>query len=327
MQDLERTVAEFVQKIAQNRFSNYMTFLDTCHLDDPQSQIITNANSKVRCEPLAMLQHDIDAKLRNINGYAAFLEEDFPDLSVNQIVSNVGKAALEIGTLLQIAIENPQGLLSQNQDNTSLFKSHYDALLTEIPRPNLDSFSSRDAGEINQFLICIENSQRHIQQLIASHLNYGHRVGHFDLLAYVRGYEGQIGAVVHTSDSIYLPTKLAPAVDTLLQNIPKADGNVVTVTHGPSSCGEFVHVDFTDNGRGIHPEILPQIFLSGYSGFAQSGITPTHGKNSGLGLGYSRQLANTLGGDLDVHQTEEGVGTTFRLSVPLKHVKYNHSSA
>ena len=323
MQDLEKTVAEFVQEIAQNRFSNYMTFLDTCHLDEPNSQE-TNPTTTIRCVPLVMLQHDIDSKLRNINGYATFLQEDFPDLSVNQIVSKVGKAAEEIGILLQRAIIDPRVLLSQNQDNTSQFKSLYGALLDDIPTPNLNSFSSRDAGEINQFLICIENSQRHIQQLIASHLNYG---DHFDLLAYVRGYEGKIGAVVHTPDPLYLPSKLATAVDTLLQNIHKAEGNVVTVTHRPSGCGEYVHVDFTDNGRGIHPEVLPHIFLSGFSRFAQEGITPTHGKNSGLGLGYSRQLAITLGGDLDVHQTQEGVGTTFRLSVPLKHVKYNHSSA
>jgi PAS domain S-box-containing protein len=69
----------------------------------------------------------------------------------------------------------------------------------------------------------------------------------------------------------------------------------------------------TDSGAGIAPELLPQIFDE----FRQGDSTGAHPKGgAGLGLAISRQLAELMGGTITV-QSEQGVGSTFTLHLPI----------
>ncbi|MEG0780820.1 MAG: ATP-binding protein, partial [Oscillospiraceae bacterium] len=78
---------------------------------------------------------------------------------------------------------------------------------------------------------------------------------------------------------------------------------------------ETARICFTirDTGIGIHPGFLPSIFQP----FAQehSGTRSGYG-GSGLGLAISKNLAQLMGGDILVESTP-GVGTTFRVEIPL----------
>lgn len=67
-------------------------------------------------------------------------------------------------------------------------------------------------------------------------------------------------------------------------------------------------VEVTDNGRGIPPENLPNIFRPFYT---------TKGDGTGLGLSLARRIVEDHQGRIDVSSTV-GKGTTFAVVLPLK---------
>ncbi|MEG1014664.1 MAG: ATP-binding protein, partial [Clostridia bacterium] len=69
----------------------------------------------------------------------------------------------------------------------------------------------------------------------------------------------------------------------------------------------------SDTGIGIGEEFLPHIFQPFSQ--EQSGSRASYG-GSGLGLAISKNLAQLMGGDIEVNSTR-GMGTTFRVQIPL----------
>lgn len=61
----------------------------------------------------------------------------------------------------------------------------------------------------------------------------------------------------------------------------------------------------TDNGKGIPPEIVDQIFMPFYS---------TKEKGTGIGLSLSRQILRVHQGNISVH-SEPGIGSTFTITL------------
>src|SRR5690606_12205161 len=87
----------------------------------------------------------------------------------------------------------------------------------------------------------------------------------------------------------------------------------------PSDRAGRIHLDVTsepgivvisvqDNGVGIAPEDLRRIFEPFFT-------TRPGGKGTGLGLSISLELAQKMGGSIEVESTV-GVGTIMRLRVP-----------
>jgi signal transduction histidine kinase len=70
-------------------------------------------------------------------------------------------------------------------------------------------------------------------------------------------------------------------------------------------------IEVADNGRGIDPKDHERVFEL----FRRAGTQDQPGE--GIGLAHVRALAHRLGGTIDVESTP-GVGTTFRLSLPLE---------
>lgn len=76
----------------------------------------------------------------------------------------------------------------------------------------------------------------------------------------------------------------------------------------------FVHISISDTGPGIKPENRAKIFASGFT-------TKPVGEGTGLGLTISKQIIEeTHGGSLNF-DTEEGVGTTFHIRLPIAHAR------
>ena len=73
--------------------------------------------------------------------------------------------------------------------------------------------------------------------------------------------------------------------------------------------GDAVELSVADNGPGISPDPLPNLFKA----FASS-----KGEGLGLGLAISRTIAQTHGGDLTVDPGGDGRGACFTLHLPLQ---------
>jgi signal transduction histidine kinase len=73
--------------------------------------------------------------------------------------------------------------------------------------------------------------------------------------------------------------------------------------------GEWVVIQFIDNGRGIPSQDLNHIFDPG---FTTKGV----GVGTGLGLSICYRIVEDHGGSIDVH-SEEGKGATFAIRLPL----------
>jgi signal transduction histidine kinase len=72
--------------------------------------------------------------------------------------------------------------------------------------------------------------------------------------------------------------------------------------------GSTAVIEVKDNGRGIAPETLPNIFRPFYT---------TKGDGTGLGLSLARRIVEDHQGRIDVTSTV-GKGTTFAVALPLQ---------
>ena len=78
--------------------------------------------------------------------------------------------------------------------------------------------------------------------------------------------------------------------------------------------GRSVRVSISDTGRGIAPELQPEIFSQGFT-------TKPAGVGTGLGLAISHEIVvEKHGGRIDF-ESEKGVGTTFHIHIPLEQTK------
>lgn len=66
---------------------------------------------------------------------------------------------------------------------------------------------------------------------------------------------------------------------------------------------EYIMIQVSDNGAGIPPELMDQIFIPFFT---------TRKEGSGIGLSLSRQIVRAHGGSMYV-QSREGLGTTFTM--------------
>jgi signal transduction histidine kinase len=108
--------------------------------------------------------------------------------------------------------------------------------------------------------------------------------------------------VEHDSDQIH-----QVLLNLLLNALQAIDLNgKITVTVRPQ--GPMAVVEVADNGRGIPPEHLPNIFRPFYT---------TKGEGTGLGLSLARRIVEDHQGRIDV-TSAVGQGTTFAVVLPLQ---------
>ncbi len=79
---------------------------------------------------------------------------------------------------------------------------------------------------------------------------------------------------------------------------------------------EFITLTVKDSGIGMSQQDLEKIWERFYRGTASKQFA----KGSGLGLSIVKELVELHGGDITV-ESEEGKGTTFKLSLPMERNK------
>jgi signal transduction histidine kinase len=102
------------------------------------------------------------------------------------------------------------------------------------------------------------------------------------------------------------PETLAQCLLNCLTNAKEAmpDGGAITVSTGRR--GDRVFLAVADNGPGIPPDVLPQVFNPFFT---------TRDKRSGLGLAMTKKILEDLGGSVEI-QSLSGQGTTVTLLLP-----------
>ena len=108
------------------------------------------------------------------------------------------------------------------------------------------------------------------------------------------------------------PSQINQVLVNLLNNAAQAmddstEGKITISTHADA---EFVYIDISDNGKGMNEATLSQLFEPFFT-------TKAAGEGTGLGMAISKQIMEQHNGDI-VATSTEGVGTQFRLSLPIK---------
>lgn len=77
---------------------------------------------------------------------------------------------------------------------------------------------------------------------------------------------------------------------------------------------EWLQIDIRDTGPGLNDDLVSRLFHA----FTQADSTTSRRfGGSGLGLKIARKLARLMGGEVELHSTQVGRGSCFRLTLPL----------
>jgi signal transduction histidine kinase len=106
-------------------------------------------------------------------------------------------------------------------------------------------------------------------------------------------------------------TRISQVLNNLLNNAIKYSPRGGRVQVELSTAPDAARVSVTDSGVGIPATELESIFEP----FRRSSTTRDTIPGIGLGLAVGRRIIEAHGGRIEVH-SEEGIGTTFRLSLP-----------
>jgi len=109
-----------------------------------------------------------------------------------------------------------------------------------------------------------------------------------------------------TSPALADRDRLLQAVSNLVENALRCTPRGGTVTLA-SAAGEIV---VTDTGPGIAPDEIPHAFDRFFLYRRYGGVRPV---GTGLGLAIVRELAQAMGGDVDVSSSPSGTKFTIRL--------------
>lgn len=102
------------------------------------------------------------------------------------------------------------------------------------------------------------------------------------------------------------------------QAIPEGHASAHQIRISTRSADGRVVIEVSDTGAGIAPEALPHIFDPFFTTKAHSG--------TGLGLSVCHGIVAQFGGEITV-ESQQGVGTTFRVSLPASPVPEAERSA
>ena len=108
------------------------------------------------------------------------------------------------------------------------------------------------------------------------------------------------------------------ALENLFKNAADAiegrAGGRIEVTTKVREEGEWVDMSIRDNGKGIAPNALKQVFIPGYS---------TKKRGWGLGLAFVKRIVEDYhNGRISIQESALGKGTTFLICLPTpKHSK------
>ncbi len=107
------------------------------------------------------------------------------------------------------------------------------------------------------------------------------------------------------------PARIRQALGNIIHNALQHSEAGQVIVAARSEQGKYAVVTVTDDGAGIDPSDLPQVFERYY----QSGHSPGHGR--GLGLDIARTIVEAHGGAITVNSDGIGCGATVEARLPI----------
>lgn len=104
------------------------------------------------------------------------------------------------------------------------------------------------------------------------------------------------------------PDQMIRAFFNIIKNAIEAmqnGGNLLVTT---KEMGEYIEIEISDTGIGIHKELMKNLFTPHFS---------TKRGGAGLGLAIVKKIIVDHGGDISV-RSKEGEGTTFTIKIPIQ---------
>ncbi|MBD0370263.1 MAG: HAMP domain-containing protein [Pyrinomonadaceae bacterium] len=115
--------------------------------------------------------------------------------------------------------------------------------------------------------------------------------------------EGDVPAIMGDEDSLR-----SVFTNLIINGLQAIDGGGGSLTIHLARENGNARIEFTDTGRGISPENIPQIFEPYFS---------TKETGTGLGLAIVKKAVDDHGGTISV-RSSPGAGTTFTITLPVK---------
>jgi two-component system, NtrC family, sensor histidine kinase HydH len=171
----------------------------------------------------------------------------------------------------------------------------------------------QEISRINQIVTdLLQTARPHPPKVHKSDLNT--TVEHAVMLGRQQALAKSIAIALHKDPSLPLvehdSDQIHQVLLNLLLNALQAIGPEGKVEVTLRQQGTNVMVEVADNGRGIRPEDLPNIFRPFYT---------TKGEGTGLGLSLARRIVEDHQGRIDV-SSAVGHGTTFSVILPLHRI-------
>ncbi len=202
--------------------------------------------------------------------------------------------------------------LDRNQRLTVRERAHLDAVLSDAMRlletvSDLHDFSAIDMGtmRVEQQLVDVHAVLRETVAAFDDHP----RLAHTPITLLLPD-----NAVTIVSDAARLREVLTHLIANALEHT--VEGVVRVTLSLDAGDGTPLTIDVSDSGIGIDPD--RQLFLfTPFSSGPESAPGSDHERGTGLGLARAQALAHGMGCELTLASSEPGVGSSFRLSLPV----------
>lgn len=259
-------------------------------LKSAQSQLIQSEKMASLGELTAGIAHEIQNPLNFVNNFSEVSKELLDEMKIEIEKGNVEEA--------QELAEN----VIQNLEKINHHGKRADSIVKGMLQHSRSNTGTREPVNINVLVDEYVRLAYHGLRAKDKSFNANLYTDFDESIGTVKIVGQDIGRVV-----LNLITNAFYAVNDKKKNSTQPYEPTVTVRTVSTSAG--IKITIADNGKGIPEAIISKIFQPFYT-------TKPTGQGTGLGLSLAYDIVKAHGGDLRV-ETEEGLGSTFTIDLPL----------
>ena len=274
------------------------------------------------------------------------LEESYKKLKQQQALTMQNEKLATLGTLsagVAHEINNPLAFVLSNLESLPIYKKAFMALLKfnqnyvadsgmpERFREELEQLMEKEdleflgedmSGLIDDTIEGIQRVKEIVQNLRSFSRTQGSDYVEADLLEGVNSTLKLLNAELKNSVTLKLDLQPLPKIVCNPNQLNQVFLNLImNAKHALADCAnptikvasnvrdEVVHIRIADNGCGMPPEVVKEIFVPFYT-------TKPIGEGTGMGLAIAYGIVKDHGGKINVH-SQEGRGTVFDIELPV----------